>query len=47
MSRNRFTEEFKRDVVARVVDRGYAPDQIGKKSMEGQRQGLWLPQTAE
>ena len=24
MSRNRFTDEFKRDAVAQVVDRGYA-----------------------
>jgi len=28
MSRNRFTEEFKRDAVAQVVDRGYAVSEV-------------------
>ena len=31
MSRNRFTEEFKRDAVAQVVDRGYAVSEVAER----------------
>jgi transposase len=31
MSRNRFTEEFKRDAVAQVVDRGYAVSEAAER----------------
>lgn len=31
MSRNRFTEEFKRDAVAQVVDRGYAVGEVADR----------------
>jgi transposase len=30
-SQNRFTEEFKRDAVAQVVDRGYAVREVAKR----------------
>ena len=30
MSRNRFTDEFKRDAVAQVVDRGYAVSEVAE-----------------
>ncbi len=31
MSRNRFTDEFKRDAVAQVVDRGYAVSEVAER----------------
>ena len=31
MSRNRFTDEFKRDAVAQVVDRGYAVSEVADR----------------
>jgi len=31
MSRARFTEEFKRDAVAQVVDRGYAVSEVAER----------------
>ncbi|NOR62203.1 MAG: transposase, partial [Rhodobacteraceae bacterium] len=31
MFRHRFTEEFKRDVVAQVVDRGYAVSEVAER----------------
>ncbi len=31
MSRNRFTEEFKRDAVAQVIDRGYAVSEVAER----------------
>jgi transposase len=31
MSRNRFTDEFKRDAVSQVVDRGYAVNEVAER----------------
>jgi transposase len=31
MSRNKFTDEFKRDAVAQVVDRGYAVSEVAER----------------
>ena len=31
MSRNGFTDEFKRDAVAQVVDRGYAVSEVAER----------------
>lgn len=31
MSRSRFTEEFKRDAVAQVIDRGYAVSEVAER----------------
>jgi len=31
MSRNRFTDEFKRDAVAQVVDRGYVVSEVAER----------------
>jgi len=31
MSRNRFTDEFKRDAVAQVVDRGYSVSEVADR----------------
>lgn len=32
MSKNRFTDEFKRDAVAQVADRGYAVSEFAERS---------------
>ena len=35
MSRNRFTDEFKCEAVAQVVDRGYAVSEVAERFVNG------------